>query len=60
MFAGVSACTWMYIGRNIAPIPTEIVELAGKLEVNTDQCMYENGTMYPGNDAQPEYVENSP
>ncbi|CBY13367.1 unnamed protein product [Oikopleura dioica] len=60
MLTGVAACTWMYIGRNIAPIPTEIVEHAGKLEVNTDHCMYENGTMFPGNDVQPEYIENSP
>ena len=44
LLSGVSVCTWMYIGRNVLPTPTDILEKAAKLPVNTTGCLYENNT----------------
>ena len=59
LLSGVAACTWCYIGRNIYPVPTEIVEKSFRIPVNTDRCTFENGSSYPIEIAEPEFVENS-
>ncbi|CAG5078093.1 Oidioi.mRNA.OKI2018_I69.PAR.g8898.t1.cds [Oikopleura dioica] len=59
LLCGVAACTWCYIGRNIYPVPTEIVEKSFRIPVNTDRCTFENGTSYPIEINESEFVENS-
>ena len=55
----MAVCTWCYIGRNIHAPPTEIVENSFRIPVNTDGCTYENGTSFPIESVEPEFVENS-
>jgi len=44
LVSGVAVCTWMYIGRNVAGTPTQILEKANKLDVSYEACIYPNGT----------------
>ncbi|CBY33616.1 unnamed protein product [Oikopleura dioica] len=59
LLSGVAVCTWCYIGRNIYATPTEIVENSFRIAVNTDGCTFENGTSFPIEPVDPEFVENS-
>ena len=44
LLTGVSVCTWMYIGRNVLPLPTEILQKTNPLPVSIDSCIYPNGS----------------
>ena len=60
LFTGVGVCTWMYIGRNVLPLPTEILEKSKPLPVSTESCIYPNGStpIIPDNPI-PEVIPNS-
>lgn len=60
LLSGVTVSTWMYIGRNVEEIPTEILEKAQKLEVRYDGCVFENGSSPIINPPDDTVIENTP